>query len=189
MPETRHGFVRALVFGQSEKWEGAMDILQLLKDDLHGLLGEAEGLANVTTKKKVLETYPAFDQKVRKMVATEQRFLFPEIEELFENEGVLGDAGRRHKDIVKHLDKVRKQVSGKKFELIELKPGLGALLKALERHNADAEQVIIPRMRREISTADREDLAIVYLDAKQETDGASPASARKAKGTLSYARA
>lgn len=165
-----------------------MDILQLLKDDLHGLLGAAAGLAKVTTKKKVLEDYPAFDRKVRLMVTTEQHFLFPEIEELFAEDGLLVEAGRRHKDIVKHLDKLRKQVASKKFELIELKPGLGALLKALEQHNANAEKVIIPRMRREISTADREDLAVVYLDAKQDSDGTPAVPAKKVKGVVSYAR-
>lgn len=150
-----------------------MDILQLLKDDLHGLLSQAADLANVSTKKKVLEDFPGFDHKVRMMVETEQHFLFPEIEEHFQAGNVLVEAGRRHKELVKHLDKLRKQVNGKKFELIELKPALSSVLKALETHHADAENVIIPRMRREISTADREDLAVVYLDTKQESEGRS----------------
>ncbi len=145
-----------------------MDVIQVLKEDHSVLFGKAQSLSGLQTKKDLIESFPAFFEALSCRLALEKNYLYPEIDGIFTEADVLTAAEKRNGQLKRLLDKLNKEVAEKKFDLATLRPELLKLEKQLELHFASEDSVILPKMRRLIATEDREELAYVFEDARQQ---------------------
>lgn len=143
-----------------------MDVIQILKEDHSVLLSQVQALASIQTKKDLIEQFPPFFEVLAARLDLEKNYLYPEIDGIFSEADVLKAAEKRNGQMKRLLDKLRKEIAEKKFDLATLRPELLKLEKQLELHFGNEDSIILPKMRRQIATEDREELGYVFEDAR-----------------------
>lgn len=144
-----------------------MDVLQVIKtehEDLRALLKQLSDLDSVVEKRKVFER---LNTELDRHMVLEEHYLYPEISELFQGADSFVDVSlARHKILRKHI----KQLSECLTQPVAKQKNLNELI---EKFNSEAsshltheEDAIMPKLRRLIPTQDREDLGVVFLDAR-----------------------
>ena len=147
-----------------------MDILFLLKLEQENVLklsrafeeqvlGSGDGVAGA---------YADFKEALHFYFSIDDEFLYQEIGELFPNAYKSIDYGMKiHKEIGFILAKLdsRMSAAGECGDLAELTQ---SLCQAVAQHIGHQQENIIPRMRERIPTQEREDLAEVFSEIKEE---------------------
>lgn len=152
-----------------------MDILSLLKSEqeavLHSLQ-EPQG-ADRECPDTLKNLFASMSASIREYMAVDQEFLYLEIEGVLPNASRLSDVGRSHHEKIQSLlDSVLGQIGTRNSDGILVE--WAALQQEVLSHVRYQQENIIPRMRELIPTQDREDLAEVLQDLKDEWAQRSP---------------
>jgi hemerythrin-like domain-containing protein len=146
-----------------------MDLLFLLKlehDQIRALLSL---LSAEPSQDALRESLRSLEQLSMRLIKMEADFLFPEVDNLFAGvDHILSNALNNQGKIAALLLAINELLSSAGEASNEFSETLSLLLKTIESHVADQQEFLIPRIRKLISTKDREELGQVFLEFREE---------------------
>jgi hypothetical protein len=147
-----------------------VDLLQIIKaehDEIRAIFKSLEWKSLKQSRSNLLE----LKRVVSIHFALEADHLYPEFEELLvRRPEFLTICSANHRSIVRSLQALIKTAEQDKPSISELTEQTSALASLAETHLALEEDVLMPLVRRELPTAHREELGLVFSDVKSNPD-------------------
>ncbi|MFK7824018.1 MAG: hemerythrin domain-containing protein [Oligoflexales bacterium] len=155
-----------------------MDILFLLKFEQENVLKLLEAFKGraLGSGDDVAVAYKNFKDALNMYFSIDEEFLYQEIGELFPNACRSIDYGiKLHREVGIILAKLDSAL-GSSIESCDLAELVESLCQAVNQHIEHQQEHIIPRMRERIPTQEREDLAEVFSEIKEDLERGSSVS-------------
>lgn len=155
-----------------------MDILFLLKLEQEKVLKLAQAFEGkvLSADDGVAVAYAELKKALNLYLSIDEEFLYQEIGDLFPSAHKSVDYGMNlHKEIRVILTKLDGLSTGIK-ESGTFSKLVASLCQIVVQHIEHQQEAIIPRMREMIPTQEREDLAEVFSEIKEELENGSPVS-------------
>lgn len=144
-----------------------MDVLQVIKYDheqIRATMRQILEATTITARKKLTDI---LSDQVTEHLYQESDYLYPEVQGMFNgSDDFVISALTSHKSVKKAVNEFAKLIAQKATKTV-LDEKASKLQLALERHLADEEASLMPKIRELISTPEREDLGQVFLDLSQ----------------------
>ena len=136
-----------------------MDILGIIKSDHRVLLELSEKLNRATSASSRQKILSELSKRLRILLSIDGDYLYPEAGRLGRPvQAYLQRSASEHEQIEKKLS----ELEAKKNKLT--RKDCEGLAEYLEAHLAEKEDILLPKIRQQIPTDEREDLGTVFLD-------------------------
>jgi hypothetical protein len=146
-----------------------MDVLSIIKADNDVLKEKIVGIQSATGVKNLRLAFEDFAMESKMSLALGRDYLYPELDGLFAGADSLIDSATQ---IAQSFEKKTKSIQRLISKPASDQKGLGKKIVELEEATACyislVEESVMPKIRTFIRTEDREDLADVFNDAKED---------------------
>lgn len=146
-----------------------MDILQLIKEEHAEINSILPRLKDDEIDLKWHQLYEKASALVLAHLQVEERYLFPEIEELFPSAvDFVNLAADNHKAMREVLAQIDKGLAQKKPSIDQILEWISELDELVTKHLQMEEEIVMPKLRRMIPTSEREEMGEVWKDTRDE---------------------
>lgn len=164
-----------------------MDILFLLKCEQEALLAQTAAFAQelAAHPDSLQASFARLTGKLLQYLALDEEFLYPEVGDLFLHAAKAVLYGKaRHAEIRAGLARLETLLKSSQVPAAECVEAFAELEKAVQQHVFYQQEQLIPRMREMIPTQDREDLAEVFTDIKEDFERRRPLASGSGEAVL-----
>lgn len=146
-----------------------MDILQLIKEEHAEINGILPRLKDDEIDLKWHQLYDRASALVLAHLQVEERYLFPEIEEMFPSASEFVTlALDNHKAMREVLARIDKGLALKKRSIDQILEWISELDELVTKHLQLEEDIVMPKLRRMIPTSEREEMGEVWKDTRDD---------------------
>jgi len=165
-----------------------VDVLAIIKEDHEAIRTKFAVLRQASGVKKRREAFQEFLKQTNMALALGRVYLFPELDGLFNGADAMVSSatasGMKLEKCTKSIQKIlAKPVAGQK----NLDDKIDELEQVAQTYLRLVEELVMPKIRTFIRTEDREDLAEVFNDAKEDLEITWNASISTSKQTRNMA--
>lgn len=159
-----------------------MDILQLIKEEHTEINKLFPLLKDDDITQDWLDLYRKVSSMLTLHVQLEERYLLPEIEELLPVSTEFSNVARQNNLLMKEiLSSIDKALGQKKKPVNKILEWVSALDEVVTKHLLLEEEIVLPKLRRLVSTREREEMGEVWNDLRDELSGAASEPMKKGK--------
>jgi len=145
-----------------------VDVLQVIKDDQQKVKDLFASCATATVK-TIQASLSGVERALFQQLHVEQNYLYPELDGFLKRGDVHLDIwAANHRSIERLWKKLTSDLKKNELNEKDLADRWQSVSVAVESHFDSQNEVILPAMRKCIPTSDREELAEVFTDAKED---------------------
>ena len=145
-----------------------MDVLQTIKKDQQIVCAMLDKYISSSIG-AIAKVVPQLELKLRQQFFVEQNFIYPEIEGCLKSPEVYFDLWRANqRSIERSLKRLATDIKAPKSKEGVLQNRFATLVDSIKEHFLSQNEVALHAMRKNIPTAEREELTDVYIDVKEQ---------------------